>query len=835
MQTVLAVLTWAAITAAPALAQVPVTQMTAISRQAGQAGTSLELRLETGQFLTEVDRLVFSHPLIQASVLHAPALPFDIHPPMDQGRFSVTIDAAVPPGIYEAWAVGAYGVSNPLPFLVSDAPVVAVGNQHAAADQAVELVPGQWVQARCQAEQVHHYKLDLQAGQHLHVHSLAQTLDSRALLQLRLFSPDGACVLDAVPIDGADPRCDYASEVEGTYVLQVSDFLFRGGSPYTYLLSATVTPEATPPARPALLETLAQLRRFGQPGKPLPAELPQPQGVAAASLPTLPEGLKPLVHDEQATPDTQPLPIPLPGLVQGKFLTDRIDEDAFRFQASQGARIAIEVISQRLGQATDPMILVFDSPAESSEKSPKLLAQNDDLPAVGTAAVRSVPRDSGVLFTAPHDGEFVVRVRDQFNARPADAPVQYLLSVAPATPGFELFAYVPHGSNNDAQSQPTGLGLSPGGTTAIEVFAVRQQGFNGPIDVAIKNLPTGVVCQGGRIAASQNRTTLLLSADINTIRTLHTLQIEGAAADLPAPGNVKRAYAATIASAAHGHRNVVGHRLTSALMLDILDHPMWPTDISVSAAAEGMRMARGGKLRLPVQVTRDEEAPQPVIFRGRNLPANTSLPDFTLAADQAAGHVEFRIAPKAATGTFDFWIQAETTLTYPGNQQRKQLASDYLQRLRRIQELDPQREGLKAAIDKAAERLKQVQEQTKPLKRKVFLPLESFRVEIVEAPFETTLGELPPVTAGESSELKLKLSLARQFGFAGPVTVELLNPPAGITAPKTTLPAEQQETVVPLSVAAEAAAGELTLQLKLQYDFGGVQTVQRTAKLTVAK
>lgn len=832
MQIVVAALLLVSGTASLTVAQVPVTQLTAMTRQAGQAGTSLECRLETGQFLSEVDRMVFSHPLIQASVLHDAALPFDNQPPVKHGHFSVTIDASVPTGLYEAWVAGAFGVSNPLPFFVSQEPVVAVANEHAAAEHAVELVSGQWVQARCQAEQIQHYKLELQPGQRLQIRTLAQQLDSRAILQLRLFDPGGECVVDAVPIDGADPQFEYQADTQGTYGLQVSEFLFRGGSPYTYLLSAVVTAEAdeTGPVAIPLIEQIAQLQQLSQPGTPLPATIPRPASVDAASLPALPPGLQPLVHDEQAMADDQPTTIPLPGLVSGHFLSDRIDEDSFRFQASQGARIAIEVISQRLGQATDPTLLVFDSPAEGKPAS--VLAQNDDLAAIGTAAVRSAPRDPALIFTAPHDGEFVVAVRDQFNARPADAPLQYLLSVAPATPNFQLFAYLPHGSNNDAQSQPTGVQLSPGDVAAIEVMAIRQQGFNGPIDIATSSLPTGVSCPPARIAAGQNRATLTLRADATTLPTLHVLQIEGTAADLPKT-NVRRAYAATIASAADGHRNVVGSRLTSALLLDVIDHRTLPIEITITRPAESLRMARGGKLPLPITVARQPESVDPCIFRARNLPANTSLPDLTLPPDQSTGQAELRIAPTAATGIFDFWVQAETTLTYAGNPRRKLLANDYLERLRRIRELDSKHEGLEEAIKNAAERLKAVNAETKPLKRKVFLPLESLRVEIVEAPFETVLADLAPVTAGTTADLKL--SVTRQFGFAGPLTVDLIDPPLGITAPTTTLAADQTETVVTLTVPAEAAVGEQTLKLKLQFDFGGVQSVQRSAKLTIAK
>jgi hypothetical protein len=64
---------------------------------------------------------------------------------------------------------------------------------------------------------------------------------------------------------------------------------------------------------------------------------------------------------------------------------------------------------------------------------------------------------------------------------------------------------------------------------AIEVVAIRRDGFDGDIDIALENLPEGVTAQGLKIAAGQSRGLLLVTADQNAPRGLTNAKFTGRA------------------------------------------------------------------------------------------------------------------------------------------------------------------------------------------------------------------------------------------------------------------------------------------------------------------
>ena len=76
---------------------------------------------------------------------------------------------------------------------------------------------------------------------------------------------------------------------------------------------------------------------------------------------------------------------------------DELTHDYFRFHATKGQRISIEVVAQRLGSRLDPVLRLLD-------ESGRELAYSDDDPAVGA--------DSRIAVTAPKDGAYLIELRD---------------------------------------------------------------------------------------------------------------------------------------------------------------------------------------------------------------------------------------------------------------------------------------------------------------------------------------------------------------------------------------------------------------------------------------
>jgi hypothetical protein len=121
----------------------------------------------------------------------------------------------------------------------------------------------------------------------------------------------------------------------------------------------------------------------------------------------------------------------------------------------------------------------------------RLYYQNDDGgPGFG--------KDSVVHFTAPADGDYLVAIKDVRGV--GGENFAYRLTIREPRPDFRLSV------------NPRNPNVPVGGTIPVTVTAFRMDGFDGPIDVTVENLPAGLSTGGGVIAPGQVLTTLLLSA-----------------------------------------------------------------------------------------------------------------------------------------------------------------------------------------------------------------------------------------------------------------------------------------------------------------------------------
>jgi hypothetical protein len=114
-------------------------------------------------------------------------------------------------------------------------------------------------------------------------------------------------------------------------------------------------------------------------------------------------------------------------------------------------------------------------------------------------------KDSKLDFTAPADGEYMVRLRDVRGA--GGENFAYRLNIREPRADFRL-AVSPRNPNVPA-----------GGTVPLTVTALRFDGFDGPIEVSLEGLPAGIHAAKAVIQPGQASTTVLLSADTNAKMT----------------------------------------------------------------------------------------------------------------------------------------------------------------------------------------------------------------------------------------------------------------------------------------------------------------------------
>jgi len=200
-------------------------------------------------------------------------------------------------------------------------------------------------------------------------------------------------------------------------------------------------------------------------------------------------------------------------------------------------------------------------------------------------------RDSLLHFTAPYDGDFIIRISDVRGLGGDD--YAYRLTLRDPKPDFRLTV------------APKNPNVPRGGSIPVTVTAFRMDGHNAPIDVALEDLPAGLHATKGVIHPGQTTATLLLSAD--DAATLAT------AAPLMAMG--------TCGNAAH-----FANPEDKLKLISLMPKP----DISMTAATREVILEPGGSAEITVRIKRQNGFAGRVPVQVMNLPPRVLVPDVGL-------------------------------------------------------------------------------------------------------------------------------------------------------------------------------------------------------------
>ena len=141
--------------------------------------------------------------------------------------------------------------------------------------------------------------------------------------------------------------------------------------------------------------------------------------------------------------------IEVPTEVTRDFPADRQDR-FFEFAANKGDTFAVDIVSQRLGEPTDPRLIIYRIDPQSSGP-PKLhnVLNVDDRQSIGDG-VRSVTKDPIAIFTAPESATYRLAVPQISIGQTLSQQQRFQLRVRRSNPGFDLVAY-----RMDAQKEPS--------------------------------------------------------------------------------------------------------------------------------------------------------------------------------------------------------------------------------------------------------------------------------------------------------------------------------------------------------------------------------------------
>ncbi|HXY32893.1 MAG TPA: hypothetical protein VEI07_01620 [Planctomycetaceae bacterium] len=559
--------------ASTAFAQLPQARLFSIFPHGGQAGTTFDLELTHSEDLDEADQLLFNHPGITAVPKTRDVAG---HKEPVPNTFSVTIRPDVPSGVYELYAGGLFGLSNPRTFVVGSQPEIREVEPNNDLDHHNALPLGSIVNGTMNAEtDVDVYRIVGKKGQRLLAFCRAADLDSKLAPVLELTDQEGRRLGYARQELRQDPLVDAVLPADATYFLKVHDLIYRGGPEFGYRLSAGSIPHIDyimPPA--GVAGSTAKYTLYGRNlpgGEPsnvrvdghrlekceveitLPASAPlapahttlrsldagfgvvsyivkTPFGESNPVLIALTRSAPILEREPNDTPETAQ-EMPAPGEFVGQFQAPG-DTDYIKFHARAGQVFYIEVFAERLGSLADPFLVVerVERDAKGQESVTRMTAVDDENSNVAPAVFDTRTDDPSYRFQAPADGTYRIQLRDRTFESRGDPRLVYRLSIRPEEPDFRLVAlpqYPKRGSVPAVSTWP--LGLRKGDSRELSLLVIRKDGFRESIEVRADGLPPGVTCRGTALAANAKSGELIFTAAEDAPESSALIHIYGTA------------------------------------------------------------------------------------------------------------------------------------------------------------------------------------------------------------------------------------------------------------------------------------------------------------------
>ncbi len=494
--------------AAPVVAQtvcLPLPRLLTTMPMGGQVGTTVEITV-TGENIEDASELLFTHPGITAT----PKLD-------DKGvkvadRWVVTIAADCPIGIHEARLMTRLGISSSRVFCVDSLSEVLQTNPNTSLDKAMPLAINSICNAVMTNKAVDHYSFEAVKGHRYIINVASRGIDSKLDAVLIVGDSLGRDLV----VDRRGGTLDFIAKEDGKHTIKVHELTFKGGPAYYYRLSLQEVATDAPLPMFASTKTVSS---FSWP----PANLPESAAFAESEPNNNAESVQ---------------KISVPCDISGNFFP-AADVDVFEFQANKGDVWWIEVASERLGRPTDPTILVQRVVGDGPTAMLEDVAELTDIappirPSSNGYAYDGPPYDGGspdiigrveIKESGPHR----IQLTDLFGGTRNDARNVYRMIVRKAAPDFAVAAWGLHMElrNGDRNALSKPLALRGGITVALEVAAVRRDGFDGDIDLVMEGLPPGVTAQGLRIAKGKTRGIMLITADQNAPRALSEVTFYG--------------------------------------------------------------------------------------------------------------------------------------------------------------------------------------------------------------------------------------------------------------------------------------------------------------------
>ncbi len=590
-------------------AGLPQPQLTSVFPCGGRAGDKVEVKLAGTQL--DGAGLRFTHPGITSAA--------DAKDPKKQ---TITIAKDVPPGLYDVRVTGPTGVSNPRVFQVGGLAEALESPKHATRETAMEISAPCIVNGTAGSQEDDWYKISAVKGRRLFVRCLAAELDSKMVPALALYDGEGR-ELRRERHRGA---LDWLPEADGPLFIQLSDTIYKGGPEYFYRLELSDQPPAP----------LVEDTKLFWPLAAKTTDKAMPNDAA---------------HSQSLTP---PCEINADFAAEGRA-------DCYSFQAKKGDVWWMEVTSQRLGQKTNPRLVI-------TLKDKDVLELNDGPPVPGMPDFDGSHLDPVGKFEAKEDGDYRLTVRDLAHVA-GGPPAHYQLSIRKAAPDFALVALPVPEKEDKAGKDFNGPVVSVcnhnmrrGETLPVRVIILRRDGFDGEIHLKAEGLPPGVSSCETVMAGDTQDTTVMLRAAADAPAFAGPVRIVGSSGSLrhEARGTT------TLWNLLISDFIEPSHwRFTQETVLGVVPDETIPVVLKVDDKPLEAKAVE--KVKIHVSATRTQDFKAPVKYRVAGIAGLEKTSELSLAPNINERDDEVDLAPlKLQPGLFTLWLAGSTQMKVKG-------------------------------------------------------------------------------------------------------------------------------------------------------------------------
>ena len=426
-------------------------------------------------------------------------------PMAERVTLEVTIDPGAKTGDRELRLRASTGLTNPVVFQVGQLPEDQEPGEYETRKIAPISVQSPVVlNGRIMPGEVDRFPVKLQRGQKLVAiaqarHLIPYLADAvpgwfQAVLTLRDANGRELAFADNCGFD-PDPVLFYQAAQDGDYVLEIRDSIYRGRWDFVYRIVVgedTLVGSILPSGSRGGVSVVAVDREQSK----------STQSDFRLSNETLPRRDEVEPNDAGKTAQS----ITPPHVVSGKIARSG-DRDIFRIKGRTGDQVVAEVYARRLGSPLDSLLKLMDA-------SGKVIAMNDDNEDKSMGLLTH-HADSYLSAKLPATGDYLVQVSDTQNH--GGSEYNYHLRIGPPIPNFAL------------RMTPSSVNLITGCPAPITVYAMRKDGWDGDIDISLKDAPDGFILSGARIPKGRDHVRMTLTAPQQRSVQPFVLQLEGRA------------------------------------------------------------------------------------------------------------------------------------------------------------------------------------------------------------------------------------------------------------------------------------------------------------------